>query len=129
MKTMNSPCHIPGRSLFRFCFAVRAGLRASGGILLFTTLLGLAASVPAAETDAASPPSDLMKLSPEELMKVEPKVYGASKREEDITKAPASVTVIDADEIKKYGYRTLADVLRSVRSLYVTYDRNYAFLG
>ena len=43
--------------------------------------------------------------------------------------APASVTIINKDEIKKYGYRNLADILRSVRGFFVTNDRNYQYLG
>lgn len=40
------------------------------------------------------------------------KVYGASQYVQKVTEAPASVTIITADEIKKYGYQTLADVLQ-----------------
>lgn len=58
-----------------------------------------------------------------------PTVYGASKMEQKSTEAPSSVTVITADEIKRYGYRTLADVLESVQGFHVSNDRNYSFLG
>jgi iron complex outermembrane receptor protein len=58
-----------------------------------------------------------------------PSVYGASRYEQKVTEAPASVTIVTADEIKKYGYKTLADILRSVRSFYITYDRNYNYVG
>jgi iron complex outermembrane receptor protein len=58
-----------------------------------------------------------------------PSVFGASKYEQRVSEAPASVTLITSEEIKKYGYRTVADILRSVRSFYVIYDRNYSFVG
>jgi outer membrane receptor for ferrienterochelin and colicins len=69
-------------------------------------------------------------MSLEELGAVKvPMVYGASKHEQKVTEAPAAVTIVSADEIKKQGYRTLADVLRSVNGVYVTDDRNYSYLG
>lgn len=72
----------------------------------------------------------MAELSPEELLKVKVAVvYGASKHEQAMTKAPASVTVVTADEIQKQGHRTLGEVLRSVPGMYVTYDRNYMYLG
>ena len=47
-----------------------------------------------------------------------------------VTEAPASVTHRHrATTSTRFGYRTLADVLRSVRGFYVTNDRNYSYLG
>ena len=46
-----------------------------------------------------------------------------------MTEAPASVTIVTADDIARFGYRTLADILRSARGLFVSYDRNYSYLG
>src|SRR6185503_19210749 len=40
-----------------------------------------------------------------------------------------SVSFITAAEIARYGYRTLADILRGVRGMYVVNDRNYSLLG
>ena len=87
---------------------------------------GLAASP---EGEALST-DQIKKLSLEELMQVEvPTVVGASKHEQKITEAPSSVSVVNREEIQTYGYRTLADVLRSLQGFHVSYDRNYAFLG
>lgn len=58
-----------------------------------------------------------------------PSVYGASKYEQTVAEAPSSVTIVTSDEIRKYGYRTLADLLRGVRGFFITYDRNYSYVG
>ena len=58
-----------------------------------------------------------------------PSVYSASKYEQKVTEAPSSVSIITADEIKKYGYLNFAEILRSVRGFHITYDRNYHYLG
>jgi len=86
----------------------------------------------AAATGQAAPDSEraLGDYSIEQLMQVPvDKVYGASKYEQIVTQAPASVTIVTADEIRRYGHRTLADVLRATVGLYVTDDRDYSFLG
>lgn len=71
----------------------------------------------------------LYHMSLEELMNVEVMVYGASKYFQRENEAPSSISIVTADEIKKFGYRTLSDILRSVRGFYVTYDRNYHYFG
>ncbi len=70
---------------------------------------------------------DLGEVSLEQLGKIE--VYTASKHLQSGADAPSSVTVITADEIEKHGYRTLADVMQTVRGFFVTYDRNYSSVG
>lgn len=88
----------------------------------FAILLVWASPVPAQMRDR-----DLSESSLEELMNIE--VYSASRHLQDTKEAPSSVTLITADDIQRYGYRTLADILRSVRGFYVRYDRNYSYLG
>ena len=56
-------------------------------------------------------------------------VYGASGFKQKVTEAPASITIITSEDIQRYGYRTLADILRNVPGFYVNYDRNYSYLG
>ena len=77
--------------------------------------------------------SDLPDLgeSDEESLFIEeiPSVFGASKYEQRLSEAPASVSIVTAEEIRKYGYRNLEDILDSVRGLYTTNDRNYGYLG
>ena len=81
----------------------------------------------AASADAQQP---LPELSLEELMRIDAgRVFGASERLQPVTEAPASVSFITAEEIARYGYRTLADILRGVRGMYVTDDRNFSLLG
>lgn len=58
-----------------------------------------------------------------------PSVFGASRFDQKLTEAPASVTIVTAMDIKKFGYRTLADVLQSVGGFFTTNDRNYSYLG
>ena len=70
---------------------------------------------------------DLGDASLEELQTVQ--VYSASKHLQNASDAPASVTVVTSSEIQKFGYRNLADILRSVSGFYVTYDRDYTFVG
>lgn len=102
--------------------------------LLFslTTFLGVAQIALASAANPSPAPSggDLADMSLEQLMKVHvERVYGASKYEQRVTQAPASVTIVTADEIAAFGDRTLSDVLRGVRGLYVSNDRNYSYLG
>ena len=78
----------------------------------------------------AQTPADLEKKSLEELMNLEVEsVYSASKYSQKVTEAPSSVSIVTSEQIQRYGYRTLADILRSVRGFYVTNDRNYIYLG
>jgi len=69
----------------------------------------------------------LTDFSLEELGNIQ--VYTASKHLQNASDAPASITVVDSDEIQKFGYRNLADILRSVPGFYTTYDRDYTFVG
>ena len=57
------------------------------------------------------------------------KISTASKYEQIIGEAPASVTIVTSSDIERYGYRTLAEVLSHEKGFYTSYDRNYDYVG
>lgn len=70
------------------------------------------------------------EASPElELFKDIPVVVAAGKREQLLREAPASVSIVTADDIDIFGYRNLADVLRNQRSFYLHTDGLNWFVG
>jgi len=92
---------------------------------LFLSGMGAAFCYPAAAQDASV--ADLTSMSIEDLSAV--RLSTASRHLEDARKAPTAVTVINSDEIARYGWRTLADLLRSVTGFYTAYDRTYSYVG
>ena len=56
-------------------------------------------------------------------------VWSASKYQQRSSQAPSFVTIITADDIETFSYRTLADVIRSVSGISVTSNRNYEYIG
>jgi iron complex outermembrane receptor protein len=96
----------------------------------FITSVVASFAVGLALCSSASAQSGLPDLEIEDLATLDAgQVYGASERLQPVLEAPASVSFITAAEIARYGYRTLADILRSVRGMYVVDDRNYSLLG
>jgi outer membrane receptor for ferrienterochelin and colicins len=107
--------------------AVRRGRAARKLRAKFPSVLRLLITLALTATALAQGTKDLSEASLEELTNIQ--VYSASKHLQNASEAPSSVTVVTADEIQEYGYRTLADILRSVPGFYVTYDRAYSFVG
>lgn len=56
-------------------------------------------------------------------------VSTAAKYRQTVANAPSSVTIVTAEEIRRYGWRSLDELLRAQRGFYTTYDRNYAYIG
>ncbi len=102
-------------------FARKSRRRLCGAVLLGLVLGPLAAFA------QSSADQELTSLSIEELARV--KVFSASRHTQDSLVAPSAVTVITAKEIAQYGWRTLGDVLNSVRGFYTSDDRRNMYLG
>ena len=98
-------------------------------VFVFLLVLGFNEQVFAQHTEGHEQ-EDLFEMGIEELMEIEVEtVTTASKFAQKVTEAPSSVTVITADEIRLYGWRSLADILRSVKGFYTSYDRSYERIG
>jgi len=97
-------------------------MRHSRGIVPPLSLLTLGLAV---MTGAAA--EDLTALSIEELMEVE--IVSAARLGQKSTETPASVSIIGAEDIRTFGWRTLAEALNGIRGLYVNNDRSYSYLG
>jgi outer membrane receptor for ferrienterochelin and colicins len=69
----------------------------------------------------------LTALSLEQLLDVT--IVGASKYEQKQNQVAAAASVITRDEIKTFGWRTLAEALSSLPGIHTTYDRQYTYLG
>lgn len=66
----------------------------------------------------------------EQLMNTEvTTVTGASKYQQELTDAPASVSIVTSDDIRKGGFRNLAEILNSIRGFYITYIRSFHNIG
>lgn len=113
------------RRIFRTLRARNTPSSASPAAVIAAVIL--AAACPAGALAQAAQAQDLALLPLERLMAME--VVSASKFPQRLSEAPASVTVVSSADIREYGHRTLADVLRSIRGLYVSYDRNYSYIG
>ena len=56
-------------------------------------------------------------------------VVGAAKREQSLGNVASAVTVISADRLRRFGYRTVSEALRAVAGLFVVDDRQTPRLG
>ncbi|WP_239649774.1 TonB-dependent receptor plug domain-containing protein [Methylocucumis oryzae] len=70
---------------------------------------------------------DLTDLPIEELLNIE--ILNASRSGRDASTAPASVSVLTANDIRAFGWRTLAEAMNAIRGIFSVNDRNYTYLG
>lgn len=70
---------------------------------------------------------DLTSVPFEQLLETE--VVGAAQFSQQLTDAPSAVSVVTAEEIRRFGYRTLAEILNNMRGLHIGFDGAYYFPG
>lgn len=80
--------------------------------------------VPGAPAWAGDPPT---RPSLDDLLNQ--KVSAAAKYEQTVREAAASVTIVTSQDIEDFGFETVAELLSSVRGFYLSYDRNYEYVG
>lgn len=97
------------------------GKAACGCALAAAGLLSLAA------VEARAGVADLAELPIEQLLQIE--VESASKYRQQALDAPAAVSVVGAEDIRSFGYRTLAEVIGSIRGIHLSYDRYFSYVG
>jgi len=69
----------------------------------------------------------LTSIKLENLLDVE--VEGPSRFAQPLSEAPAAVSVITAEDIRRFGFRNLGEALESVRGVNVSYERDYHYIG
>lgn len=70
---------------------------------------------------------DINLISLDSLLNVQ--ISSASRYRQKSFEAPSAVSIISYEEIEKFGYQTLGEVLSSLGGFYLSYDRNYSYLG
>jgi outer membrane receptor protein involved in Fe transport len=94
---------------------------------LAALLLGAMGALGGTGLRAEAVDADLDDLPLERLMQLE--VVSASRIARHLSDSPSAVSVVTAEEIRRYGYRTLSEVLAGMRGLFVTNDYRYDYLG
>lgn len=99
-------------------------MRREIGTIAVGVLAAWGAGPAVAQTVAAVDP---LKLPLESLLSME--VSSVSRFAQPALEAPALVRVVDDADLRAFGYRTVADALRSLPGTDVTNDHSYSYLG
>ena len=70
---------------------------------------------------------DGIAMSLEELAEV--RILATPKFAEDAEHSPSAISIVTRADIRTFGWRTLADVLRSLQGFTVTDDHTYSYAG
>lgn len=80
-----------------------------------------------AMADGQGNDSTFADISLDSLLNI--RISSVSKYEQASREAPANVTILAADDIAAYGHVDLMEALQTIQSIYLSYDRNYTYIG
>jgi iron complex outermembrane receptor protein len=63
----------------------------------------------------------------EQLLQTE--VITAARIARQVSHAPSAVAIVTAEDIRSYGYRSLTDIIDSMRGLFMAHNRAYAYVS
>jgi outer membrane receptor protein involved in Fe transport len=104
------------RSIAARCFSLLRSLPGAALVLC---------AFPAAAWAQDSAQSEIQDL--DQLLNT--RVSTGAKYAQSVRQVSGSVSIVTAEDIRLFGYRTLEDVLQSMAGIYTSYDRNYAQVG
>jgi iron complex outermembrane receptor protein len=90
-------------------------------------LLSLAFLLPGLVIAQSAEVAEIADLPFEQLLHTE--VVTADKLARQISNAPSAVSIVTAQDIRDFGYRSLSDILDSMRGLSMSHKSNYGFLS
>jgi len=93
--------------------------------ILAMAALSIGAGEQKSSQDSAKP-VDLTSISIEDLMNIQ--VTSASKKAESLSAAPAAIFVITGEDIRRGGFSSVPDALRTVPGLYVVQQSSHVWL-
>jgi outer membrane receptor protein involved in Fe transport len=96
-------------------------------IVLLTTILLFVAGHAVGAEKITDNQVDLAHMELEQLLGVE--YVSAAKIANQISDANTAISIVTADDIRAYGYRSVAEIVNSMRGLYTPYDGSIYYLG
>ena len=98
-----------------------------GALLLVWPLAAIAEVDPFEGAGASGAPVELGEVELEDWLDV--RISSVSLTEERAAQAPAAVFVLSGDDVRAFGFRTLAEVLRAVPGIFIVPDSAYLNVG
>jgi outer membrane receptor protein involved in Fe transport len=93
------------------------------GFVLLAFLFSFTMSMPLVAQEQEEEAEDVMDMDLEDLLNVE--ITTAGKKAEKISEIPASVVLVTREDIERYGYMSLEEVLENVPGVYKIDDMAY----